>query len=420
MRFRHKLTERNTAKRVLSFLLMLCLLVPMLPSSIGLDAQAEDNATTSGDTVTITLHDLYIDRKEALPDGTKLTDCLLAYKSARTIKVEKGTKLSDALTSQQVTLGTKSLKATGVYKSEDIADDKAMTSVIDAKNCVWYTRDGGENGGVDGNNARHLFNSDTAINDNIDLYTYSYRIRLITKNASENDRYKDLIVREGQKKGFVYGSANNTDDTSISTFLTSNSVNNAWTDVNENVKADTSALENGITRNYALRASNVSKNEITIPCYASVNETWTKVGDITMDKDRVDVWGKTGPALNYYVTDSELKTVYKDYGFGTDITFTTGEISKKINGYFPFRNGGNLYIRQMPKYETVNNTTQFRVPLVEDTTDNVSNLEIYYTPHNTEDHSTRCRWIAMTRTILVANCRTQSFYMVKAVALTYL
>lgn len=404
MRFRHDLTGKNRVKRVVSFLLMLCLLVPMLPSSIGLDAQAEDNATTSGDTVTIKLHDLYIDRKEALPDETKLSNCLDAYLHARKITVEKGTKLSDALTNNNVELGTKSLADTGVYKSSKIADKNAMTSVADAKNCVWYTRDGGTNGGVDGNNARNKFDFNTAIDDNllaslntdkdtdkkntIDLYTYSYRIRLITGK----DTYKDLIVREGQKEGFVYGDKDRT-SVSIEEFLKDNNVTTSWTDVNkgETLSDDTiTALKEGkITRNYALRAAGVEKNTVNISCKVAVNGQWTDAGTIKMDTDRVDVWGRTGPALNYYVTDSELKDIYKDYGFGTNVTFKTGEISKKINGYFPFRNGGNLYIRQMPKYETVNNTTQFRVPLVEDTTTDISNLEIYYTPHNTEEYESK-------------------------------
>ncbi len=410
MRFRHKLTERNTAKRVVSFLLMLCLLVPMLPSSIGLDAKAEDDPNTTentGDTVTIKLHDLYIDRKEALDDSVDLQKvskrekdkCLDAYLFARSIKVKKGTTLeqifdeasaanADAELKKNTTLGTSSLEKTGVYK-KGTEDDKAMTSVIDAKNCVWYTRDGGENDGVDGNNARHLFNSDTAINDNIDLYTYSYRIRLITKNASENDRYKDLIVREGQKKGFVYGSANNTDDTSISTFLTNNSVNDAWTDINENTKANPSALTDGITRNYALRAEGVTLDTVNVSCKVAINGQWTDAGTITMDKDRVDAWGKTGPALNYYVTDDELLKVYKSYGFTKDMLTEQTEISTQINGYFPFRNGDKdtLHIRQLPKQ--VEGEKQFRIPLVEDTTTDVSNLQIYYTPHNIEGYASR-------------------------------
>lgn len=410
MRFRHDLTRKNRVKRVVSFLLMLCLLVPMLPSSIGLDAKAEDDTTkettTSGDTVTITLHDLYIDRKEALPDDTKLSNCLDAYLYARKITVKKGTTLADAFnekaTDSNVKLGTSSLKATGVYK-KGTEDDKAMTSVIDAKNCVWYTRAGGENGGVDGNNARNKFDFNTAIDDTllaslntdkdtdkkntIDLYTYSYRIRLIT----EKDTYKDLIVREGQTSGFI-SSEGREKEVSIKDFLSQNKVDNNWTDVNENKTANISALttNDGITRNYALRASDVSKNEITIPCYASVNEKWTQVGNIKMDKDRVDVWGKTGPALNYYVTDSELKTVYGDYGFGTNVTFKTGEISSTVNGYFPFRNGnGNndtLRIRQIPKQ--VEGGEEFRVPLIEETTAIATGgLAIYYTPHNTTDYT---------------------------------
>ena len=411
MRFRHNLTGKNRIKRVVSFLLMLCLLVPMLPSSIGLDAKAEDDTTTTettestGDTVTITLHDLYIDRKEALPDGTDLAalekdnntiePCLLAYKYARKITVTKGTTLkeifekasaegADAELKKNTTLGTSSLKATGVYKS-GTEDKNAMTSVIDAKNCGWYTRAGGENGGVDGNNTRTKFESSTTINDNIDLYTYSYRIRLITANSGD-DRNKDLIVREGQTSGFVYGSANNIDDTSISKFLSENSVNDTtWTDVNEDAKADTSALANGITRNYALRADGVTPNTIDVPCNVAINGQWTDTGKtITLDLDRVDVWGKTGPALNYYVTDDELLKVYGNYGFTKDMLQQQDEISKKINGYFPFQNGGNLIIRQLPKWTSEG---QFRIPLVEDTTNDVTQLNIYYTPHNTEEYT---------------------------------
>ena len=149
MRFRHDLTGKNRGKRALSFLL-LCLLVSMLSNSIGMDAKADDAKTD--DTVTITLHDLYIDRKEALPDGTNLDDCLKASEHARTIQVPKGTTLEKALMGDNnVTLGTKSLKDTGVYKKEVTPDEHAMTSVADASGCVWYTRadsaDGNGNGG---------------------------------------------------------------------------------------------------------------------------------------------------------------------------------------------------------------------------------------------------------------------------------
>lgn len=410
MRFRHNLTGKNRVKRVVSFLLMLCLLVPMLPSSIGLDAKAEDNATTSGDTVTITLHDLYIDRKEALPDGTDLVEleknnntiepCLLAYKYARKITVTKGTTLkeifekasaegADAELKKNTTLGTSSLKATGVYKS-GTEDKNAMTSVIDAKNCVWYTRAGGENGGVDGNNTRTKFESSTTINDNIDLYTYSYRIRLITGK----DTYKDLIVREGQKEGFVYGDKERT-SVSIENFLNDNSVTTSWTDVNEDttVSDDTiSALKEGkITRNYALRADGVEANTQDISYYVAENGEWKKIKTVPMDTDRVDVWGRTGPALNYYVTDKELEEVYgKEYGFKTS-DFEDGVITKQKNGYFPYstESDNNLHIRQMPKYETVNDTTQFRVPLIEDT-GSTAGLAVYYTPHNTTKYPSSC------------------------------
>lgn len=131
------MTGKNRGKRAISFLLLLCLLVPMFHRSIGMDAKA-DNAT---DTVTITLHDLYIDRKEALPDGTKLADCLKASEHARKIQVPKGTTLKKALTENNVTLGTKSLKDTGVYKKDVTPDKDAMTSVANASDCVWYTRE---------------------------------------------------------------------------------------------------------------------------------------------------------------------------------------------------------------------------------------------------------------------------------------
>lgn len=394
MRFRHDLTGKNRGKRALSFLL-LCLLVSMLPNSIGMDAKADDAKTD--DTVTITLHDLYIDRKEALPDETNLaatephgdTDpCLAAYKYARKIQVKKGTTLADALTgNNNLKLGTKSLKATGVYKKEVTPDKDAMTSVANASDCVWYTRadsaDGNGNGGVDGNNPRTKLNSDTKINDNIDLYTYSYRLRLITAKG----RYTDLIVREGQSKGIAYGSSENTANTDISSFLSSANVA-SWTDVNEKQLADTTALSSGLTRNYTLRASGVDASTKEIPCYVAVNGAWTQISTIQMDTDRVDVWGRTGPALNYYVTDDELKTAYSDYRFGTDVTFKGGITSKDQNGYFPFAYGNDnkLYNRQMPKQ--AEESGQFRVPLVEDTKDITKDLAIYYTPHSTTGYVT--------------------------------
>lgn len=399
MRFRHKMTGKNTIKRVFSFLLMLCLLVPMLPSSIGLEAKADDTtntATGDDDTVTIKLHDLYIDRKEALPDGTDLgtskddpNACLNAYTKARSITVKKGTTLSeifakaeeanaDSDLKKNTTLGTSSLAATKVYKL-GTEDETAMTSVADAKDCVWYTRDG-ENGGVDGNGTRTKVTGDTVIDKNIDLFTYSYRLRLITKQNT----YSDLIVREGQSKGFIAG--NRKDTKTISDFLNTNNVDNTWTDVNLGTTlTDITQFNNGITQNYTLRANGVQETMINIKCKVAVNGEWTDAGSISMDKDRIDVWGKTGPALNYYVTDDELKTVYGEYGFGTDIKFTE-EIDSTINGYFPFNTpsdkDNNLHIRQMPKYETINGTTQFRVPLVEQTSD-IDDLTIYYTPHNT-------------------------------------
>lgn len=384
MRFRHDLTGKNRGKRAISFLLLLCLLVPMFPRSIGMDAKADD----ATDTVTITLHDLYIDRKEALPDGTTLDDCLKASEHARQIKVKKGTTLADALTgNNNVQLGTKSLKDTGVYKKEVTPDEHAMTSVADASDCVWYTRadsaDGNGNGGVDGNNPRTEFDKSTAIDKNIHLYTYSYRLRLITAK----DTYQDLIVREGQSKGIAYGSDTNTANTDISSFLSNANVA-SWTDVNEKQLADTTALSSGLTRNYTLRASGVDASTKEIPCYVAVNGAWTQISTIQMDTDRVDVWGRTGPALNYYVTDDELKTAYSDYGFGKDVTFEGGITSKDKNGYFPFAYGDNkqLQNRQMPKQPE--GSTQFRVPLVEDTKDITKDLAIYYTPHSTTGYVT--------------------------------
>lgn len=372
------MTGKNRGKRAISFLLLLCLLVPMFHRSIGMDAKA-DNAT---DTVTITLHDLYIDRKEALPDGTKLADCLKASEHARKIQVPKGTMLKKALTENNVTLGTKSLKATGVYKKEVTPDEHAMTSVANASECVWYTRadsaDGNGNGGVDGNNPRTKLDKSTAIDKDIHLYTYSYRLRLITAQSS----YKDLIVREGQSKGIVYGSDTNKANTDISSFLSSTEIL-SWTDVNEGEAANSAALSSGLTRNYTLRASGVDAPTKEIPCYVAVNGKWTKINTIQMDTDRVDVWGRTGPALNYYVTDGELKTAYSAYGFGKDVIFEGNPTSKDKNGYFPFAYGDDkrLYNRQMPKQ--AEESDQFRVPLVEDTKDITKNLAIYYTPHST-------------------------------------
>ena len=378
------MTGKNRGKRSLSFLLLLCLLVPMFHRSIGMDAKADD----ATDTVTITLHDLYIDRKEALLDKTKLDDCLKASEHARKIQVPKGTTLEKALTgNNNVTLGTKSLKATGVYKEEVTPDDHAMTSVANASDCVWYTRadseDGNGNGGVDGNNPRTKLDKSTAIDKDIHLYTYSYRLRLITAK----DTYKDLIVREGQSKGIAYGSDTNTANTDISSFLSNANVD-SWTDVNEGKLLETDVLSNGLTRNYTLRASGVNAPKKEIPCYVAVNGKWTQINTIQMDTDRVDVWGRTGPALNYYVTDDELKAAYSAYGFGKDVTFKGGITSKDKNGYFPFAYGDNkqLQNRQMPKQ--AEGSTQFRVPLVEDTKDIAKNLAIYYTPHSTTGYVT--------------------------------
>ena len=381
------MTGKNHGKRSLSFLL-LCLLVSMLSNSISMDAKADDTT----DTVTITLHDLYIDRKEALPDGTKLgtsednpNACLDAYKKARSITVKKGMTLAQAFqenaTNSNLQLGTKSLVNTGVYKL-GTEDKKAMTSVANASECVWYTRadsaDGNGNGGVDGNNPRTKLDKSTAIDKDIHLYTYSYRLRLITAK----DTYKDLIVREGQSKGIVYGSDTNTANTDISSFLSSTEVL-SWTDVNEGKPLETTVLSNGLTRNYTLRANGVAASTKKIPCYVAVNGAWKQIYTINMDTDRVDVWGRTGPALNYYVTDAELKTAYRDYGFGKDVIFEKGTTSKDKNGYFPFAYGDDkrLYNRQMPKQ--AEESDQFRVPLVEDTKDIKKNLAIYYTPHST-------------------------------------
>lgn len=384
------MTGKNHGKRALSFLL-LCLLVSMLSNSISMDAKADDTT----DTVTITLHDLYIDRKEALPDGTKLgtsednpNACLDAYKKARSITVKKGMTLTQAFqenaTNSNLQLGTKSLVNTGVYKL-GTEDKKAMTSVANASECVWYTRadsaDGNGNGGVDGNNPRTKLDKSTAIDKDIHLYTYSYRLRLITAK----DTYKDLIVREGQSKGIVYGSDTNTANTDISSFLSSTEVL-SWTDVNEGKPLETTVLSNGLTRNYTLRANGVAASTKKIPCYVAVNGAWKQIYTINMDTDRVDVWGRTGPALNYYVTDAELKTAYRDYRFGEDVIFEGNPTSKDKNGYFPFVYGDDkrLYNRQMPKQ--AEGSTQFRVPLVEDTKDIAKNLAIYYTPHSTKGY----------------------------------
>ena len=237
---------------------------------------------------------------------------------------------------------------------------------------------------VDGNNPRTEFDKSTAIDKDIHLYTYSYRLRLITAQST----YKDLIVREGQSKGITYGSDTNEANTSIHDFLTQYSTNVTWTDVNDGKFSETDTLSSGLTRNYTLRASGVDASTKEIPCYVAVNGAWKQISTINMDTDRVDVWGRTGPALNYYVTDDELKAAYKDYGFGKDVTFKDGITSKDKNGYFPFAYGNDnkLYNRQMPKQ--AEESGQFRVPLVEDTKDITKDLAIYYTPHSTTGYVT--------------------------------
>lgn len=77
------MTGKNRGKRAISFLLLLCLLVPMFPRSIGMDAKADD----ATDTVTTTLHDLYIDRYVTADNSD-----ILKNNSFYTISVDKEDK----------------------------------------------------------------------------------------------------------------------------------------------------------------------------------------------------------------------------------------------------------------------------------------------------------------------------------------
>lgn len=107
-------------------MLLLCLLVPMFPRSIGMDAKADD----ATDTVTITLHDLYIDRYVTTDNSDVLTD-----NSFYTISVDEADK---SKFSSDVTLPDTKILSGGEATFELPSKDK------DGKAVTWYAEKGGD------------------------------------------------------------------------------------------------------------------------------------------------------------------------------------------------------------------------------------------------------------------------------------
>lgn len=120
------MTGKNRGKRAIFFLLLLCLLVPMFPRSIGMDAKADD----ATDTVTITLHDLYIDRYVTTDNSD-----VLKNNSFYTISVDEADKdkfgTSDNLPDTKILSGE---DTTFELPSKD-KDGNAVT---------WYTEKGSD------------------------------------------------------------------------------------------------------------------------------------------------------------------------------------------------------------------------------------------------------------------------------------
>ena len=120
------MTGKNRGKRAIFFLLLLCLLVPMFPRSIGMDAKADD----ATDTVTITLHDLYIDRYVTTDNSDVLTD-----NSFYTISVDEADK---SKFSSDVTLPDTKILSGGEATFELPSKDKDGNAV------TWYAEKGGD------------------------------------------------------------------------------------------------------------------------------------------------------------------------------------------------------------------------------------------------------------------------------------
>ena len=120
------MTGKNRGKRAISFLLLLCLLVPMFPRSIGMDAKADD----ATDTVTTTLHDLYIDRYVTTDNSD-----VLKNNSFYTISVDKADK---SKFSSDVTLPDTKILSGGDTTFELPSKDK------DGKAVTWYAEKGGD------------------------------------------------------------------------------------------------------------------------------------------------------------------------------------------------------------------------------------------------------------------------------------
>lgn len=120
------MTGKNRGKRAISFLLLLCLLVPMFHRSIGMDAKADD----ATDTVTTTLHDLYIDRYVTIDNSD-----VLKNNSFYTISVDEADK--DKFSTSDNLPDTKILSS-GDTTFELPSKDKDGNAV------TWYTEKGGD------------------------------------------------------------------------------------------------------------------------------------------------------------------------------------------------------------------------------------------------------------------------------------
>lgn len=107
-------------------MLLLCLLVPIFPRSIGMDAKADD----ATDTVTITLHDLYIDRYVTTDNSD-----VLKNNSFYTISVDEAdkSKFSDTVT----------LPDTKILSGEDTTFELPSKDK-DGNAVTWYTEKGSD------------------------------------------------------------------------------------------------------------------------------------------------------------------------------------------------------------------------------------------------------------------------------------
>lgn len=352
--------RRNPMKRFAAVALLLCMLLSMFQGyNVAL---AEDVQS-----YTVTLHDIGADDKEVLPENGK----------AKEISVAAGETVKQALKDQNVTIGTDSTAA---------------------QDCIWYTK--GED------DTQVEYDLDTAVTQDVDLYTYTYQLKLLltaqdegatgsAEQAEEAAEEETASIPDAQQTETAQDDSADSQETTDSKNEESVDIvteresqplslsetekaytEQEWQDVDTGETLDLAALEkDGLTRNYtaqiATQANSDEASSTNVTCYVAENGEWKELKQITLTSSQKTKWDGQN---RFYLTVDQLEEVYGGYGF-TASSFTGTE---KIFPHTDSNDAGTAWADASPK--KIDGTWCVPVSCR-------SQCYIYYLPHNKSGYS---------------------------------